>query len=319
MQPQAYSIECLTMLADEVRRGEQTLSSAAQEVISEDSTPKPITRQWLTTIFQDLGLDYGTSKPGRPPMHCASPDLDDVLMREYRRYQLGAYRMWMRLQHMTHILGPVTTTMVGRVYMAHNLWAFHRDPREVEVPRCRYEAGQVNLIWHTDLHQYSKTKEWLMAVIDDASRRIMGWGFVPDKSARSTREVLKSIFAETPDVKSYCVWTDNGTEFKGKFHKFLCRQGIGHVFKEPYNPQQNGKMERFWPVVERAETRDHVAAMIDGYDDIPHLGLALDARFPRVQVRMSPHHADDVLPKWTAGGPCTWRVDGNIVPFQPPF
>ena len=53
-------------------------------------------------------------------------------------------------------------------------------------------------------------------------------------------------------VKFTTVMTDNGSEFKGKdvlkhpFERLLYMLNIKHIYTKPYQPQPNGKIERFW-------------------------------------------------------------------------
>jgi hypothetical protein len=50
------------------------------------------------------------------------------------------------------------------------------------------------------------------------------------------------IDAECPP---YSVWSDNGGEFAGEFRDEMLRWRIVHKHTEPYNPEQNGKIERW--------------------------------------------------------------------------
>ena len=44
--------------------------------------------------------------------------------------------------------------------------------------------------------------------------------------------------------------TDNGTEFKGAFEDVLNEYGIKKTTSDPYQPEENGKIERFWATLE---------------------------------------------------------------------
>jgi transposase InsO family protein len=80
----------------------------------------------------------------------------------------------------------------------------------------------------------------MIAFFDDASRRLMGWAFLTDKKAISTREVLETTL-DTNQVKPYSIWSDNGTEFKGAFQALLQERNIYHVHTAPRNPHKTGK------------------------------------------------------------------------------
>jgi transposase InsO family protein len=200
--------------------------------------------------------------------------------------------------------------MVRQIYEKYRLFAYRVTEDEPETPRCRYEASQVNLIWHTDLHLYSLTHEWMIAFIDDASRRLMGWAFLTDKKAISTRAVLETTI-DTNHVTPYAIWSDNGTEFKGAFQDLLQEQHIHHVHTAPRNPQQNGKMERFWPTIERCPSRDAMEEWIEGYNRSPHQGLGKFKQSDGTMVRMTPIDAYARLQQWPSSRGPYWKVEGR--------
>jgi hypothetical protein len=62
-------------------------------------------------------------------------------------------------------------------------------------PNCCHDVGeQANLLWHTDLHDHGQpeNRSNLIAFMDDASRLIVGFSFLPNKTAQSTAAALKS-------------------------------------------------------------------------------------------------------------------------------
>jgi transposase InsO family protein len=229
--------------------------------------------------------------------------------------------MWMLLQDEEYWPGfNVTSTMVEQVYSECGFWLWQLADQE-ETIRPPYEAAEVNLIWHTDLHQYSVTKEWMIAFIDDSSRRLMGWDFVADKASATQEEVLRRIIDETGQ-QPYALWSDNGTEFQGTFRDYLEEHHVVPVYTHPYTPQQNGKIERFWRTVERCKIPSGMAHHMERYNQIPHLGLPyLDpdpAKPRRGRRRMKPAEAYDQLERY-AGLPAVghWRVGWDMMEFEP--
>jgi hypothetical protein len=84
-----------------------------------------------------------------------------------------------------------------------------------------------------------------LVIVDDYSR--FTWVFfLHEKSV--VQDTLKKFAKRAQnefDTKIKKVRSDNGTEFKNiNFKKFLDEAGIGHEFSVPYNPQQNGIVER---------------------------------------------------------------------------
>jgi transposase InsO family protein len=71
----------------------------------------------------------------------------------------------------------------------------------------------------------------------------LGFRFLPNKTSAETAKALSELLEHYP--VPYSIWTDNGKEFEGDFRVMLQEQGIRHIYTVPYNPQQNGKCERF--------------------------------------------------------------------------
>lgn len=120
-------------------------------------------------------------------------------------------------------------------------------------------AGELG---HIDCHHLSKdlilndTKRYyLVCVIDDYSR--IAWAEVVNdiKSLTVMFASLKSLNLLNAEyqIQFEEVLTDNGPEFSGKkntehhpFERMLIELGIKHRYTQPYRPQTNGKVERFW-------------------------------------------------------------------------
>lgn len=68
----------------------------------------------------------------------------------------------------------------------------------------------------------------------------------------------------------YELLTDNGKEFVGKdFESVLQKYSIHHRLTAPYTPELNGKMERFWKILEDAypHTRPFREWLIDAISE----------------------------------------------------
>eukprot|EP00833_Pecoramyces_ruminatium_P005940 jgi/Orpsp1_1/1179972/evm.model.c7180000071638.1 len=87
---------------------------------------------------------------------------------------------------------------------------------------------------------------YFLTILDDFSR--FGWVFF----LQSKSDTFQSFFQWVSEINnifnkpiSY-IRIDNGTEFSNKkFKDFYTNNGIVHQFTIPYNPQQNGRSERF--------------------------------------------------------------------------
>ena len=100
----------------------------------------------------------------------------------------------------------------------------------------------------------STEKLYLVGGIDDATR--LAWVEVmPDITSLSVMFGSMQIMRLLQDrygVRFTTIMTDNGSEFKGKdilkhpFERLLYMLDIKHIYTKPYQPQPNGKIERFW-------------------------------------------------------------------------
>jgi len=127
----------------------------------------------------------------------------------------------------------------------------------------RYEWPLPNYMWHTDWHVIKAKRlkgENLIAYMDDCSRKIMGHC----TGAENTQNSLFALYKAITDnlVMPFILNSDRGTQFfpnkkdkSGKaVHKFqeaLFDLGIKFVPSRRRHPQTNGKLERFFGILDR--------------------------------------------------------------------
>ena len=97
-----------------------------------------------------------------------------------------------------------------------------------------------------DLVELPTTKQgyiWLFVITDLATSEF-DMEPMKNKTANSTvtafKNVLKRDFIGLPTIS---IKSDNGTEFKSEFHKYLSDKGILHKFSRPYRHQQQSVVE----------------------------------------------------------------------------
>jgi transposase InsO family protein len=132
----------------------------------------------------------------------------------------------------------------------------------------RYERSQPNELWHIDIkgpffiqlleRRYLKT--WLVGLVDDHSRYVLGLRI-------QTSAQLAPILTWLRDCIELCgqplaVMSDNGTPFvtwmpgvMTAFGKTLQEMAIRHIRTQINSPWTNGKIERFWKLLQ-AEVLD---------------------------------------------------------------
>jgi transposase InsO family protein len=122
---------------------------------------------------------------------------------------------------------------------------------------------------YTDLHDEGEQK--IMAIIDDCSRFCLTAVPIPNKESNTTATVLLETMKNYCLIP-YCVWSDNGGEFRGDFQYVLEKSGIKHAFTDPYTPQQNGKVERFWQTFTKS-SMNSINEIVRIYSDTHHTSL----------------------------------------------
>ena len=115
-------------------------------------------------------------------------------------------------------------------------------------------------MWATDA-SYFRVIGWgyyyLVTVMDDYSRFILGWRLQKDMSANSLIEVVQQAVDATgmTDVSAENrtrLLSDNGAGYVSRaFRDYLHLVGIKHILSAPFHPQTNGKVERYQQSLKR--------------------------------------------------------------------
>ncbi|MEW5950254.1 MAG: DDE-type integrase/transposase/recombinase, partial [Thermodesulfobacteriota bacterium] len=119
------------------------------------------------------------------------------------------------------------------------------------VERKKFEKEHINELWISDclhgpclVHEKRKRQVFLICIIDDHSRCIVGGRFFFHENSVSLEAVLKEAINRfgLPKV-FYC---DNGSMFVSSHLQLACaRLGIALVHSKPYDSPSRGKIERF--------------------------------------------------------------------------
>jgi transposase InsO family protein len=115
-------------------------------------------------------------------------------------------------------------------------------------------------MWATDA-SYFKVADWgyyyLVTVMDDYSRFILGWKLQKDMSANSLIEVVQEAvdatgMTDVPVEDRTRLLSDNGAGYVSRaFRDYLNLVGIKHILSAPFHPQTNGKVERYQQSLKR--------------------------------------------------------------------
>jgi len=159
------------------------------------------------------------------------------------------------------------TPSASGVYNICKRYGLNRLTPAIRENKRKIIKERMGQLGHIDCHHLGKAiirgesrKLYLVCVLDDYSR--LAWAEVTEDVTALTVmfAALKcmNILHDQYKIKFEEVLTDNGPEFgqrnsKSKtqhpFERMLLELGIKHRYTQPYRPQTNGKVERFWRTI----------------------------------------------------------------------
>jgi len=141
----------------------------------------------------------------------------------------------------------------------------------------RFERKVPNALWQIDIFTFKLKRMYpvyLVGIIDDNSRYIVGWGLFRQQTAEAVMEVVRGAIGQWGAPRE--ILSDNGRQFvawrgETRFQKVMKQQGIQHVRSAPHHPMTLGKIERFWQTIWREYLYDAVfASYADACQRIGH-------------------------------------------------
>ena len=119
----------------------------------------------------------------------------------------------------------------------------------------RFERSFPNAMWQIDIMTFQLKRLYpvfLVGMIDDHSRYIVGHGLFRQQTVEAVLEVVKGALGQWGAPRE--ILSDNGRQFvawrgKTRFQKVLKQQGVQHVRSAPHHPMTLGKIERFWRTI----------------------------------------------------------------------
>lgn len=179
---------------------------------------------------------------------------------EHRKKGLNKYEIHAILKTDTQAKAP-SPSCIYKIFKRNGMNVL--KPKEIEEKR-RYIREKAGDLAHIDCHHLSKDmiasdskKYYLVSVVDDQSR--VAWCEMVENVKSLT--VMFAVLRCFNQLKHHYgiefkeVLTDNGPEFGPKtsknkddhpFERLLMELGVKHRHTQPYRPQTNGKVERFW-------------------------------------------------------------------------
>jgi transposase InsO family protein len=249
--------------------------------------------------------------------HTCTPSFERVAQDPEKKYIEDAGEASPGAHYFNSLRCISSKNQIYKSFRSAEILKYLRPQPEIPKLRCKYEASFVNLIWHADIHFLTKDNNSLLyAIIDDASRFIVGWDILGSKHAVATCAVAKKAMKRFG--KPYTFWTDNGGENRGRFKQYLEKHTIYSVFTEPYKPEQNGKIERFWPLLEvNCDIAADIPRFICEYNTTPHSSLPINKDIQNFECPMSPEIADRRIPRFQFDTTPRWKMNGVERNFNP--
>jgi transposase InsO family protein len=120
-----------------------------------------------------------------------------------------------------------------------------------------FEMSHVNELWQIDtthgpfiLAGGRKRKVYIVGIIDDASRYLVGWGMFFEDNAVNVQITLKQAIATYGRPRQ--LYADNGKPYVNKQLSLICAElGIGLRHAAVYHGNQKGKIERWFGVMKQ--------------------------------------------------------------------
>ena len=199
-------------------------------------------------------------KPGPRPgqLKILSKDEERAIIKIRRRFQANEFEIYHFIKGHFRIHPSVST--IYRTFKRYPL----NDTRKEHIKR--YEKRYPGELLHADTYSLSKTlvderkKYYLFGIVDDCTRLCY-----VELIDRNTAANVSGAFSKAykwfnlHGINPEEVMTDNGSEFtsytsqKAKethfFETMLKIFNVKHYRTRPYRPQTNGKIERFWKIL----------------------------------------------------------------------
>ncbi|MCP4197026.1 MAG: IS481 family transposase [Proteobacteria bacterium] len=197
------------------------------------------------------GLMKGTSNPGVRKMSAKLRDRIERFRRDNPEMGVRTISSSLKRNEAISVSPESVRTVLNEAGLGNPPQQSKRRPPQIR----RFERELPNAMWQIDIFTFELKrmyKVYLVGIIDDHSRYIVGHGLFRQQTAEAVQEVVQGAIGQWGAPRE--ILSDNGRQFaswrgKTKFQKTLTRQGIQHVRSAPHHPMTLGKIERFWKTI----------------------------------------------------------------------
>ena len=200
-------------------------------------------RRQLQSLGRQGFLDYKPSYPGRGIKQITAEQEKAVLdtWKDNPGFGPGQVRNQLRRQAITISIRTVRSIMAANGYKAATKKS---DKKELQ----RFEARRPLELAQMDVLEFfiNKLKVYLLLLLDDFSRFILGWQLLTETSTDAVILLVQGAIDRYGKMQE--ILTDRGFIFYSwrginRFERFLQTQGIDHTHARAHHPQTLGKVE----------------------------------------------------------------------------
>jgi putative transposase len=222
---------------------------------------------------------------------------------EHHHYRYGSPRMTATLRQQGE---HCSLNRVARLMATHGLGARRKkryrittrqDRTAIASPNRlgqRFRITGINRVWLTDITYIDTDEGWLFltAVLDLASRRIVGWAMNTTLEQHGVLQALRQALGRRKPSKALTIHSDRGSQYTSHaFRKLLKKHRITQSMSGTGNCYDNAPMESFFGTLKdelvhrcryatREDARQSIADYIELYYNSERIHSALDYRTP---------------------------------------
>jgi len=200
-------------------------------------------RKQFEAIGEEAFLAYQVSKPGRG-IKQISKEKEQAVLKEWENnpgFGPGQIRNQLRRQMIT-----ISTTSVRKIMKANGYQVKNKKSKSKD--GTRFEASRPLELAQMDILEFyiNKLKVYVIILLDDYSRFILGWNLLEKTSMNEVIKVVQNAVNRYGKMEE--LLTDRGFVFYSwhginRFEKYLEMERIEHTHASAHHPQTLGKVE----------------------------------------------------------------------------
>lgn len=160
-----------------------------------------------------------------------------------------------------------------------------------------------------------KVLTYLIAIIDDASRKIVGAKFFFNDNSINLQDVFKNSVKKFGVPKK--LFVDNGKTYKNDQFNIICATlGLVLIHARPYSGASKGKIERFFHTMKSTWMRGLNWEEIQGIDDLNHMLLDFINEYntqPHSSLKDEKEELMCPNTRWFQDASCIRKLDNEII------